>query len=82
MVQGATKFEIPKKKIANGFANNVTLGMSKGAQYLSYKSSNIQMRKPVFWSTFEWPPQPCIQKLAPCNFASHLVVGTADITIK
>ena len=59
-----------------------TLGMSKGAQYLSYKSSNIQMRKPVFWSTFEWPPQPCIPKLAPCKFASHLVVGTADITIK
>ena len=56
--------------------------MSKGAQYLSYKSSNIQMRKPVFCNTFEWPPQPCIQKFAPCKFASHLVVGTVDITME
>ena len=51
------------------------------AEYLSYKSSNIQVRKAVFWSTFEWPPQPCIQKVAPCKFPSHLVVGTTYICV-
>ena len=54
--------------------NNVTLEMSKGAQHLSYKSSNFQMCKPVFLTTFEWPPQLCIQKKAPCHFTSHLEV--------
>ena len=32
--------------------------------------SNVQMRKPVFLTNLEWPPQLCIQKRAPCNFAS------------
>ena len=61
---------------------NLSLKMSKGSQYLLYKSSNIQMRKPVFLTTLEWPPQLCIQKKMPCNFASHLDVGRSNITIK
>ena len=62
-------------------SNDMTLEISKGTEYLSHKSSNIQLCKPVFLTIFKRPLQLCEKKKRHA-IASHSEPRTSDIPIR